>query len=510
MKKFLITAAALMAFMFAAEAAQAATVQGEIKVIAYGQGMLIAPGIDCGSGHTDCTETKTWDDSGPAPTLSLFPHATKSGWGITSWSGCDSLPSMNDCRVAFPSSGTRTVFAYFFDVAAPSVFISGYSTAAGDSLHVDVQTSDNEAVTKVEFLINDEVLLTQTGNFGSAELDTTQIPEGEAVLKVRAYDANRNMGESNSHAIPVDHTAPEVSLESPLTATNDNTAVFTFDELGDDVWGVECAIQRVGENDELESCGDWEPYSEEVPTEGDWELVYEARDMVGNVTRAVHPFVVDRTAPEAAFTSGPADGAEIDPGQVDYSWSATDGLPTTMACSWDEGETTECDGSASSTLGAGFHSFKVVITDQAGNATTLTRAVTVRKPVDPDPNPTPDPDPDPGTADRTAPVIKLIAPKQNLRRAGKALRLRVRCDEACSGKVLVRGKRGVRFAGRVYLAEAGVARLKLKPTARVRKRLDSMSQRSLRPRPIRLTATASLKDAAGNVGRARLRFKVGA
>ena len=516
MKKFLITAAALLAFAFATQSAQAATVQGEIKVVAYGHGMLIAPGINCGGGHTDCTETRTWDDSGPAPTLSLFPHGTRTGWGITSWSGCDTLPSMNDCRVAFPSSGTRTVTAHFFDVAAPSAFISGYSTEAGDELFVNLQVSDNEAVTKVEFLVNDEVLLTKTGDFGQATLDTSQVPEGDAVLKVRAYDANRNMGESASHTIPVDHTAPVASLHSPLTATNAATAAFTFNELDADVWGVDCAIQRVGETDEMNPCGDWEPYSEEVPAEGDWELVFEARDMVGNVTRTVHPFVVDRTAPEAAFASGPADGSEVDPGLVEYSWTATDELTTTQLCSWDEGATFECDGTASANLGTGPHSLKVEITDLAGNATTLSRTVTVKEPVDPDPdpnpdpNPDPDPDPDPGTTDKTAPVVKLIAPKQKLRSLGKARRLRVRCDESCSGEVIVKGKRGLRFTGRIYLAEAGVAKLKLRPTALQRKRLRRMSLRNLRPRPIKLTATAILRDSAGNVGKARLRFRVGA
>lgn len=503
MKKFLITAAALLAFAFATQSAQAASVQGEIKVVAYGQGMLLAPGIDCGGGHTDCTETVTWDDSGPAPTLSLFPHGTKTGWGITSWSGCDSLPSMNDCRVAFPSSGTRTVFAYFFDVAAPTAFISGYSTAAGDELHVNLQVSDNEAVTKVEFLVNDEVVLTQTGNFGNATLDTSQVPEGEAVLKIRAYDANRNMGESASHTIPVDHTAPVASLDSPLTATNAATAAFTFKELDPDVWGVDCAIQRVGETDEMNPCGDWEPYSEEVPAEGDWELVFEARDMVGNITRTVHPFVVDRTAPEAAFASGPDDGSEVDPGLVEYSWTASDGLTTTQLCSWDEGATFECEGTASMSLGTGPHSLKVEITDLAGNATTLTRTVTVKDPVDPGPDP--DPDPDPDTTDRTAPVVKLIALKQRVIALGKALRLKVRCNESCSGRVVVKGKRGISFAGRVYLAEAGVAKLKLRPTAKVRKRVSRIALRSLRP--LGLTARASLRDKAGNIGMATLKFR---
>ncbi|HNG57264.1 MAG TPA: hypothetical protein PLX70_07460, partial [Solirubrobacterales bacterium] len=111
---------------------------------------------------------------------------------------------------------------------------------------------------------------------------------------------------------------------------------------------------------------------------------------------------------------------------------------------------------------------------------------------------------------RTAPVVKLAVPKQTLPGVRKALRLKVSCDEACSGKVTVTGK-GVKFAGRVYLTRAGVAKLKLRPTVKARRvlaRLATRKPRSTGARSLGLTARASLKDAAGNTGRASLRFKV--
>ena len=92
----------------------------------------------------------------------------------------------------------------------------------------------------------------------------------------------------------------------------------------------------------------------------------------------------------------------------------------------------------------------------------------------------------------------------------KALKLNVRCDEACSGKVVVKGKRGIVFTGRVALAGAGVAKLKLRPSAKVRKRLVVLGQRNRKPRKLGVTASTSLRDKAGNVGKSTLRFKVGA
>lgn len=446
MKKILITAMALMALLLAAQGAQAAQVTGEIKVVAYGQGMLISTGIECGSGRTDCTESKTWDDAGPAPEMSLYPHPTKTGWGITSWSGCTRLASMNDCRVTYPSSGTKTVFAFFMDVQNPSVFIAGYSARAGDSLHVNLQVSDNEKLTKVEFLLDDQVVLTQTENFGDALIDTSQVPEGDHVLSVRATDGNYNVGRSNSHTIPVDHTAPEILLIDPVEQTDSASPAFTFDSPGDDYWNSDCAIQRQGETDELTPCGRNQPYSEEGLTDGTWEFVVQANDSAGNVRRVVHTFVVE--------------------------------LPTPV----DEDPDPKPDPNP-----------------------------------DPKPDPKPDPDPDPGqepgpdAADRAAPVVKLVAPRrQTLGTAGKALRLNVRCDEACSGRVVVKGK-GVRFAGRVLLSGAGVAKLKLRPTAKVRKRLATMAARSLRTvrsPALKLTAGAVLTDKAGNSGKASLKFRV--
>ncbi|MBN8870002.1 MAG: hypothetical protein J0H66_09000 [Solirubrobacterales bacterium] len=508
MKKFLTTAIALMAFLSVAQSAQAATVEGSIDVIAYGPGKLTGPGIDCGSGATDCAESASWDDGQAAPVATLTVTATKPGYEITSWGNCPTRPSMSVCQVPY-SASPKQVIAWFFDVQPPSVFINGYTPKGRDFVNVQVQTSDNDKVTKVEYLLDDEVVLTKTSDFGMTDIDTSQATEGDHTIQVRAWDDNHNSTLSVQHTIEVDHTAPRVELVDPVAATNGDSVSFALAFPDGGVWNSYCALQKKGEtkplpdpDDENTYCWDDAPYTAAVTDEGAWEFVVEATDSVGNETRVVHEFVVDRTAPEAAFTGGPDEGSEVGAGEVTFAWSANDGLPLTQACVWDHGEAGECDGSATGDLAPGRHAFKVVLTDQAGNQTVLARTFTVKEP---------DADPDP--SDRTAPAVKLVAPKQTVKTARKKLRLKVRCNEACSGKVVVKGKRGVKFSGRVSLAKAGVAKLKLRPTAKVRRRLATISTRALRTgrsRSLALTATANLRDLAGNVGKASLKFKVGA
>lgn len=497
MKKILITAFTLMAFLLAAQSAQAIQLQGDLKVVTYGKGKVVGQGIDCGS---DCTETVTWDESSAAPSVLLTASGTAEGWGPTSYSGCSSLPANGKCLVNMAAGASKTVTIYFFDIQPPTTRIAGYSPAVGDEMYLNVEASDNEAVTKVEYLVDDEVIATRTSDYFTSAIDVSEVPEGPHEVKVRAWDGNHNSSDSLTYTINFDHTKPVAELDSPVDYTNAAAPAFSFDAPGEEEYWADCVIQRPGGTDEMTSCGYGEPYSQEIAEEGQWEFVVDVSDEVGNTTRLTHSFVVDRTAPVADFTSGPADGSIVDSGQAEYAWSATDDSPITQVCSWDGEDATSCDGSASRTLAAGEHSLKVTVTDKAGNATTLTRTLTAQG--------TPDPDPD--TTDRTAPVVKLIAPKQNVKSLGKALRLTVRCNEACSGKVVVKGS-GLKFAGRVYLAKAGAAKLKLRPAAPTRRSLKRILVRSLRglaSSPLKLTAKASLNDKAGNTGRASLNFRV--
>lgn len=496
---------AFLAFMFSAQTAQAEPenpiVRGNINVETIGGGKVTGTGIDCG---TDCTDSASWreNEMPPKNRLTAVPNP---GWGLQSWSGCVQVSTVPPrCDATYSELDTALVRAHFVDIQAPTVFIAGYNSRPGQFLYLNLNVADNHQVDRVEILLNGESIATRYSDFWTTQVDVSAVPEGVYSLSVRVHDVTGHTGMSSAWEIEIDHSGPDITLDSPVVATNLAQPKFSFSSKAEDYWNARCAIYKSGEAENLEVCGRGEWYSADAPTEGNWKFVVEATDEAGNTTRAEHEFVVDRTAPVAEFTSGPADGSVVEVGNVKYAWSVTDGLAITQECVWDNGESTPCDGSSARGLTAGVHSFKVTFTDQAGNQRVLARTVSVKEGGT---------KPPPDETDRTAPVVRLAAPKQKLKALGKALRLNVRCDEACSGKVTAKGKGGVIFRGRVALAQAGVAKLKLRPTARVRKRLKALGLRNrnlAKPRPLKLLATTGLKDKAGNTGKASLRFKVGA
>ena len=503
------TLIALVAVGITAGAAQAEPqrelVTGEITVEVHAGGTVTGTGINCG---IDCYDSRSWYDDEVPPTNRLTA-TPGTGWAFGGWQGCTSVNGQsNKCDASYSEFGSEPIIAAFYDVMAPSVYLHypASDQVVGSSMYAGAETGDNDRVARVEYLIDGQVVATSTTGPFDLNIDTSGVSEGAHQFQARAFDPTGNNGITAVRNFVVDHSGPAISLTSPVTATNATHPQFSFDTTSTDVKTIGCLIVRKGDDADYSPCSPNQWFAADTPDEGDWQFGIRATDNVGNITQVVHDFVVDRTAPDAQFTSGPADGSVIKVGNVAYEWNVSDGLPVSQVCSWDNGEEVACDGSASRGLAAGTHSFKVTVSDEAGNSTSISRSVTAKKDGD-----TTDPDPDPDTSDRTAPVVKIVAPRQTLRSARKALRLKVRCDEACSGKVTVTGAGGIRFGGRVVLNGAGVAKLKLRPTAKVRRKLNRLAMRGRRgaePRFFNLVAKAGLKDAAGNTGKASLRFKV--
>jgi len=506
-KKILIFAAAVLAFALNGASAQAEPeipiLTGGLEVQVSGAGKITGTGIDCGS---DCADSRSWreNEMPPVNRLTAVPGV---GWSLADWSGCVPVSAQpTRCDAGYALDDVNTVTARFVDVQAPNVYLNSVSPGevAANSITTNVVASDNDQVTRVEYLIDGSLIATSAAAPWYVELDTRAINEGNHFLAARAFDRAGNQTVTANWPIRIDHTGPEVTLESPVTATNAASPSFAFNSASEDFNEAECAIQRQGETEATVPCEPGESYSETVPAEGIWEFFVRAEDEVGNETEVRHSFVVDRTAPALAFTAGPVDGSVVAVGDVSYAWSVSDALPVRQECAWDNGEVTACEGSASRGLTAGLHHFRVSVVDQAGNRAELTRSLTVKK----DGN-TPDPDPDPDPIDRVAPKARLFAPKQSLRAVSRVLRLNVRCDEACAGRVTVIARPAITFSGRVSLVRPGVAKLRLRPTSRVRKRLRQLLSGERAPRALRLTARARLRDQAGNSGRAILRFRVG-
>lgn len=501
MRKLMILASMLIGLAAFTHAAQAEPtdpiVKGKITVEVQGSGKVTGTGIDCG---TDCSQEDAWKDSELPPTNRLTATANP-GWAFGSWQGCVPVPNQpNRCDAVYGDISVHVteVIARFNDIQAPVVTLKqpAAGTVAGNSLPADVEASDNDRIARVEYLIDGTVVRNEVSSSSwNVTLDVSGLAEGEHELQARAFDRARNSATTAARTFIVDHTGPAVNLNSPIEATNAARPRFSFDSNSFDFASATCGIQRPGPDQERRPCSRNEWFEADAPAEGDWEFVVDAVDSLGNHTVIRHSFKVDRSAPVLAFTSGPADGSEVEIGNVNYTWTVGDELPVVQLCSWDSGEELPCRGSAGRGLPRGTHSFRVKATDAAGNETLLTRTVHVKK----DGN-APDPDPN---GDRVPPKVKLAAGKVKLKQLARGLKVKVRCSEACAGRIMASAKPGLKFKASVALKQAGVRKVVLKPTARARKKLRSAVRSG---RPLKLKVKAALRDPAGNAGRATLRL----
>lgn len=504
MRKLIILAVTLVGLVSFTQQAWAEPevpiIKGSITVKVQGSGKVTGTGIDCGS---DCAENASWKETEMPPKNRLTATANP-GWAFSAWSGCvpvNGQPQRCDATYLSLEIGGDPVIATFADVQAPVVVLKqpAAGTVAGGSLPADVEATDNDRIARVEYLVDGTVVRNEMSSTKwDVALDVSGLAEGEHELRARAFDRAGNSATTAARVFTVDHTGPAVTLNSPVEATNEARPRFSFDSNSVDFASAACGIQRPGPDQERHPCNRNEWFEADAPAEGDWEFVVDAIDSLGNHTVVRHPFKVDRSAPVLAFTAGPADGSEVEIGNVNYRWTVDDDLPVVQLCSWDNGEELPCRGSAGRGLPRGTHIFQVKATDAAGNRTLLTRTVHVKK----DGNLPDDPDPD---GDRIAPKVKLVAVKSKLRKLSRGLKLRVRCSEACAGRVKASGKRGLVFKGKAKLGGAGTKKVVLKPTGKTRKKLRSLVRKRVR---LILTAKAALRDRAGNTGRAALRIDV--
>lgn len=503
MKRIFILTAALLALAMTAQTANAEPtnpiVRGDLEVQVVGQGKVTGTGIDCPG---DCLQSESWPDNEAGPVNTLTATANKPGWAFQSWSGgCTVQPNASVCKSGYGIEEATVSVATFIDVMAPSIFISYYSPSdeVNDSLLVGVNSNDNDRVTRVEYLLDGQVVATDTTDPWSAQLDMSAVPEGTHQVAARAFDPTGNNGTTANMQVVVDHTAPQVTFNSPVEATSEAKPQFSFVSPSADFDVAECVIERPDEDRVPESCEPDQWFAGDAPTEGEWEFTVYASDRAGNVGTTTHRFTVDRTAPEIAFTSGPADAAKVAKGNVTYGWSVADSTTVSQSCSWDGGEATACDGTASRSLAKGDHTFRMVATDAAGNSSEIGRKVTVLADGDPDPN---DPDPNDPDADKTAPTVKLSSKKQKLKALKKGLKVRVQCSEACAGTVVAKAAGGVRFTGSAGLAAEGSAVIRLKPNNKAKKALRSS------PKVLKLKVVSNLADKAGNSTTSRLKTRV--
>jgi hypothetical protein len=184
----------------------------------------------------------------------------------------------------------------------------------------------------------------------------TEFPSNGAT----AGNTGQTNGVAQNLAYCVDSTAPDTTITSgPATHTQQTTAAFTFTS-NDATATFQCSLDG----------GAWAacttPYALAAVTEAQHTLSVRARDLSGNVdaTPATYTWTVDRTAPTATISTGPANPTN----QTSAAFTLTSNESNvSYECSLDGAAYAVCTASPSFTVGAGAHSLVVRATDQAGN-----------------------------------------------------------------------------------------------------------------------------------------------
>jgi hypothetical protein len=160
----------------------------------------------------------------------------------TLWDGVHSIVAKAyDAAGNVSASDPISITVSNADGAAPTTSITSPTSGSSVSgtIGVTATASDNVAVTKVEFLVDDAVAGVSTASPYVQSLDTSRLSNGSHKLAGRAYDSSGNVGLSTPvsfsvNNLPSDTTAPSVTI----TAVVDGKGVVTLSANAIDNVGV--------------------------------------------------------------------------------------------------------------------------------------------------------------------------------------------------------------------------------------------------------------------------------
>ena len=214
------------------------------------------------------------------------------------------------------------------DYTKPSVTITAPTvTTVSATTAFSATVTDNVAVTKVEFLVNNVVKHTATATPYSFNWDTTTASAGTNTLSVKGYDAAGNIGLA-SKTVSVNNTVadninPTVSITYPAAAAKigGNVAVAANAADASGIYKVEFYV----DNYITPTTDTTSPYSFDwhtaYATNGSHTIYARAYDMVGNYETDSKTVTVDNAKPAVTLTDPTATTVS---GVVVFSANATD------------------------------------------------------------------------------------------------------------------------------------------------------------------------------------------
>ena len=246
----------------------------------------------------------------------------------------------------------------------------------GLAVNISADASDDVGVSKVEFLVDGQVVATDTTAPYSTSWDSTTRDDGFTNIMARASDAAGNVGTSAVRKVAVNNTTPDTAITGgPAdggTSTSD-TASFIFSSTERDST-FRCKLDDAA----FAACPSPKAYASlaagshtfQVKAVGSGGEPTDSDATPASRTWTVNkPPTADTTAPTVTLAT-PADGATYARGQrvlAAYSCSDEQGGSGMKSCNG-----TVPNSSAINTSTTGARSFAVTATDNAGNTKTLT------------------------------------------------------------------------------------------------------------------------------------------
>lgn len=136
------------------------------------------------------------------------------------------------------------------DTENPTVSLASPANSAvlSGNTAISAQANDNVGVTKVEFLVDGNVVSTDTSSPYSYSWDTSSVVDGTHSVSAKAYDEAGNSASTSSASVKVDNNAPSVTLTGPVSGSSvagSTTLSAVASDLGTGVQKVEFYVDGV-------------------------------------------------------------------------------------------------------------------------------------------------------------------------------------------------------------------------------------------------------------------------
>jgi chitodextrinase len=277
--------------------------------------------------------TWTWVDYQSATTSTKITASLTAGqhsvkfFGRESSVKVDRVLAVTDTTCVPTGAGDNCAVAA--DATAPSVSVTAPADGAqvSGTVQVAATATDNKAVTKVEFYINNALQNTDTSAPYGFSWNTSNLPNGSYSVGAKAYDEAANVG-ADTNTVTVkngDMQAPSTPGTPGVQAAAYNRVNLNWAASTDDVAVTGYTVSRNGTA--LATLGNVTTYSDTTTlpsTQYSYKIV--ARDAAGNVSAASGAATV--TTPAAPDTQAPTVPANVKAvaagtSQINLEWTAS-------------------------------------------------------------------------------------------------------------------------------------------------------------------------------------------